>query len=166
MSNFAVTLSTVGVYHAPDISATCAEKTTSLLQRNYDSFHVFWNLKGYHNHQVHYLLTAYALGADPSELQVAFDKNADYQRPSVPLTAGLVPKLYNDRYFKSLIGYDVYFHDYTTFFLEKMEQSGWQNVVNQYLFSRTELAEDLLVRLHAGNVSTLTCNSGSTDETI
>lgn len=151
ISNFTVTPSTVGVYHAPNISAACAEKTASLLQRNYDNFHIFWNLKGYHNHQVHYLLTAYALGADESELQVAFDKNADYQRPLVPLTEGLIQKFHDDRYFKSLIGYDIYFRDYTTFFLEKMELSGWHNVVNEYLFSRTELAEDLLVRLHAGN---------------
>jgi hypothetical protein len=153
MANFPVTLSTAGVFHAEGISEASAVRTSSLLQKNYDSFHVFWNLKGYHNHQVHYLLTAYALGADPSELENAFDKNADYQRPSLPLTEGLVRKLYDERYFKSLLGYDTYFPDYTAFFLERFEQEGWQNIVNQFLFSRSEIAEELLVRLHAGSVS-------------
>ena len=153
MTDFPVTLSTAGIFHTEAISEASAERTSSLLQKNHDCFHVFWNLKGFHNHQVHYLLTAFALGADPGELQNAFDKNADYQRPSLPLTEGLVGKLYNDRYFKSLLGNDTYFHDYTAFFLEKFEQEGWQNVVNQYLFSRSEIAEDLLIRLHAGNFS-------------
>lgn len=158
MANFPVTLSTTGVFHAEGISETSAKKTSSLLQTNYDSFHVFWNLKGYHNHQVHYLLTAYALGADQGELQNAFDKNASYQRPSLPPTEGLVRKLYDERYFKSLLGYDTYFPDYTAFFLQKFRHEGWQSVVNQYLFSRSEIAEDLLVRLHAGNIS-IECNS-------
>ena len=153
MADFPVTIATTGVYHVPDLSVTSAEKTSSLLQHNWNSFHVFWNLKGYHNHQVHYLLTAYALGADPSELQNAFDMNAGYQRPALPRTEGLVRKLYDDRYFTSLLGNEVYFPDYTAFFLKRFEQEGWQNVVNKYLFSRSEIADDLLVRLHAGRIS-------------
>ena len=150
MAEFPVTLSTTGVYHAPAISTTSADKVSSLLQQNHDSFHVFWNFKGYHNHQVHYLLTAYALGADPSQLQTAFDSNANYQRRRLQIDEGLVRKLSNDRYFKSLLGNDTYFNDYTVFFQRKCEEEGWQNVVNQFLFSRSELAEELLVGLFAG----------------
>ena len=150
MSDSPVVLSNTGVYHVPNISISSTEKTSTLLQRNWESFHIFWNLKGYHNHQVHYLLTSFALGASPDELQNAFDKNAGYQRPALPLTEGIVNKLYNDRYFKSLLGNDVYVPDYTSFFLKRFEQEGWQNVVNLYLFSRNDIAEELLVRLHAG----------------
>lgn len=139
------------VFHAESISDASAKKTSFLLQTNYESFHIFWNLKGYHNHQVHYLLTAYALGANEIELQNAFDKNTSYQRPSLPPTEGLGRKLQDERYFQSLLGYDTYFPDYTRFFLQKFNQQGWHSVVNQYLFSRSEIAEDLLVRLHAGN---------------
>ena len=150
MGDFPVTLPTLGVYHAPGISDASSKKTSSLLKQNWERFHIFWNFKGYHNHQVHYLLTAYALGAEPSQLQNAFDKNSGYQRAALPRTEGLVRKLYDDRYFKSLLGNDVYVPDYTSFFLEKFELDGWENVVREYLFSRSEIAEDLLVRLHAG----------------
>ncbi len=150
MADFPITLSTTGVYHVPEISSISAEKTASLLQQNFDSFHVFWNFKGYHNHQVHYLLTAYALGADPSQLQTAFDKNVDYQRQRLPVDEVLVGKLSNQRSFMSLLANDTYFNDYTVFFQRKFEEEGWQKVVNQYLFSRSEVAEELLVGLFAG----------------
>ena len=147
---FPVTLSTTGVYHAPDIPHSSVDKVKSLLLQNHESFHVFWNFKGYHNHQVHYLLTAYALGADPGELQCFFDGNVGYQRERLPIDEGLVRKLSDDRYFKSLMGMDTYFNDYTTFFQRKCEEERWQSVVNKYLFSRSEIAEQLVVGLFAG----------------
>lgn len=153
MAAFPITSSTSAVWHVPDINAMSAEKTSNLLQQNFESFHVFWNFKGYHNHQVHYLLTAYALGANPDEIQTAFDKNVSYQRSRLPLDEGLVQKLSDERYFKSLTGNDTYFNDYTVFFQRKFEQEGWQKVVNQYVFSRSELADDLLVGLFAGEDS-------------
>ena len=150
MTTFPITSSTSAVWHVPEIEPSSAAKTSALLRQNFESFHVFWNFKGYHNHQVHYLLTAYALGANPDEIQTAFDKNVGYQRQRLPVDKGLVEKLSNERYFKSLAGNDTYFSDYTVFFQRKFEQEGWQKVVNHYLFSRSELADDLLVGLFAG----------------
>lgn len=145
-----VTPATGGLYHDPNISAASAAQVTSLLQKNHDSFHVYWNDKGYHNHQVHYLLTAYALGASAPKLQNAFDTNAHYQRPLFPLNEERIRKLANDEYFISLLGCEDYFHDLVAFFERKFEKAGWQMVVQQYLFSRSKLAEELLVRLFAG----------------
>ena len=153
MTDFPITSSTSAVWHVPDIKPISAERTSALLQQNFESFHVFWNFKGYHNHQVHYLLTAYALGAKPDEIQTAFDKNVGYQRPRLPVDEGLVKKLSDERYFKSLKDNDTYFNDYTVFFQRKFERQGWQEVVNHYLFSRSELADDLLVGLFAGEDS-------------
>lgn len=150
MAEFPITLATTGVYHVPKIPTSAVDKVASLLQQNHEDFHVYWNFKGYHNHQVHYLLTAFALGADPGELQTAFDNNSSYQRPRLPLDEELIRKLSDNRYFKSLLGYDAWFNDYTVFFKRKFEQEGWQNVVNEYLFSRSEIAEELLVRLFSG----------------
>ena len=149
MTDFPITLSTTGVWHAPEIKSISAEKTSALLQQNFDSFHILWNFKGYHNHQVHYLLTAYALGANSTELQTAFDKNVVYQRQRLPIDEELIQKFSNERYFKSLMGNDTYFNDYTVFFQRKFEQEGWQKVVNEYIFA-SELAEDLLVGVFAG----------------
>ncbi|EXJ66811.1 uncharacterized protein A1O5_10006 [Cladophialophora psammophila CBS 110553] len=155
MTDFPLTVSTTGVYHVPEVSKDSAERTASLLRANHAAFHVFFNFKGYHNHQVHYLLTAYALGANPAQLQTAFDTNISYQRPRIPVDESIVRKLSNERFFKSLVGNDTYFNDYTAFFQCKFEAEGWQKVVNDYLFSRTELADDLLVRLHAGIIHPL-----------
>jgi len=150
MAEFPITLTTTGVYHVPRIPTPAVDKVASLLQQNHEDFHVYWNFKGYHNHQVHYLLTAFALGPDPGELQTAFDINTGYQRRRLLLDEDLIQKLSYNRYFKALLGYDAWFNDYTVFFKRKFEQDGWQNVVNEYLFSRSEIAEELLVRLFAG----------------
>ena len=149
-STIAVTPGTSGLYHDQNISTTSASKVTSLLQQNHDSFHVFWNDRGFHNHQVHYLLTAYALGADAPKLQNAFDTNAHYQRPLFPLNEERIQKLSDDEYFISSLGCEDYFHDFVAFFERKFEEAGWQTVVQRYLFSRSKTAEDLLVRLFAG----------------
>ena len=115
MAEFPVTLATTGVYHVPDISTSAVDKVASLLQQNHDDFHIYWNFKGYHNHQVHYLLTAFARGADPGELQTAFDINTGYQRQRLPVDEELVRKLSDRTYFKSLIGNHASFNDYTLF---------------------------------------------------
>jgi hypothetical protein len=45
-----------------------------------------------------------------------------------------------------------YFHDYVAFFESEMDKKGWQAVVNEYLFSRDERSDDLLIRMFAGTV--------------
>lgn len=153
MSEINITTSTTGVYHVSNISAESARHATALLSQNHDSFNIFWNHRNYHNHQVHYLLTAYALGATPKQLQVVFDGNTAYQRPMLPIDESLISKLSSTRYFKSLIPYDTgdtWFNDFRTFFERQMQTKSWQAVVNEYLFSRSEIAEELLVGLFAG----------------
>lgn len=150
MADFPPALNNSGVYHVPSMSAASAEKVSSLLQQNHNCFHVFWNFNGYHNHQVHYLLTAYALGADPGQLQCAFDGNRTYQRQRLPIDETVVRKLSKERHFKSMMGNDSYFNDYTVFFQRLIEQEGWRSVVQKYIFSRNEIAEELLVGLFAG----------------
>ena len=153
MDDFPITTSTTGVWHTADISSQSAETASLLLHRNHEEFNIFWNYKTYHNHQVHYLLTAYALGATPTQLQLAFDGNTGYQRPRLPPDEALVGKLSDERYFKSMISSDTgdnWFNDFATFFQRKMKVEPWQKVVNEYLFSRTSIAEELLVGTFAG----------------
>lgn len=148
-----LTPSTTGLFHDKyiDISNESAAAATSLLQKNHDSFHVFWNFKKYHNHQTHYLLTAYALGASPEKLQRAFDSNTHYQRPLFPLNEERIQKLSDDDYFVTLLGNEDYFHDFVAFFERRIAEVGaWQPVVQQYLFSRSKLAEGILGRLFSG----------------
>ena len=55
-------------YNTPDKAKTASE----LLQKNHDSYHMFFNSDGFHNHIAHHLLTAYALAASPEEIQQHF----------------------------------------------------------------------------------------------
>ncbi|KAJ9612977.1 hypothetical protein H2200_002918 [Cladophialophora chaetospira] len=144
-----------GVHHYSDLEDSLAQKVTSLLKENHERFHTYWNFKGYHNHQTHYLLTAYALGADATKLQNAFDTNAHYQRPLKQFDEARVQKLSDDEYFSSLMSQEDYYSDYLEFFKRKFRDEGWQRVVHRYMFSRSQLADEMLVRLFAGLVHPL-----------
>ena len=52
--------------------------------------------------------------------------------------------------FKKHLGDEDYYHDYVVYFQSEMEAKGWQNVINEYLLSGDERANDMLVRLFAG----------------
>lgn len=52
--------------------------------------------------------------------------------------------------FKKFLGKTDYTHDYIEFFHRELEAKGVEAVVQEYLFSRSELAEDMLARLYGG----------------
>ena len=60
------------------------ETVLKLLEENDRTFHIFYNNRGYHNHTVHHVLTAYALGASVATLKTIYEKNTSYQRPKPP----------------------------------------------------------------------------------
>lgn len=141
---------TAGVCHIPNIKVESAKKANQVLQENHDKFHMFYNEDGFHNHIAHHILTLFALGANPSEIQKAFDENQDYQRPHFPIEDKIIKDMADPDNFKKYLGQEKYFHDYVAFFEKEMDARGWQSVVSEYLFSRSSLAEDLLVRMFAG----------------
>lgn len=52
--------------------------------------------------------------------------------------------------FKTYLGKEKYYHDFLVFFQKEIEATGWQNVLNEYLFANDERANDMLCRLYAG----------------
>lgn len=124
MADFPITVSTRGVESVPNLSSASARKCASLLQKNHENYHIFWNFKGFHNHHVHYMLTAWALGADTKQLQESFDSNVGYQRPKLPDDENLVAKLDENRHFESYLGNEAYFPVYTEFFKKKIAEDG------------------------------------------
>lgn len=52
--------------------------------------------------------------------------------------------------FKTYLGEEKYYHDFLVFFQKEMEAKGWQDVLNEYVFSGSERADDMLVRMFAG----------------
>ena len=79
-----------------------------------------------------------------------YQRNASYQRPQLPVEERTVTDMADPDYFKKYMGQDKYYHDYVVFFQKEMEKKGWENVLNEYLFSGTEHADGLLSQVFAG----------------
>lgn len=145
---------TAGVYHAPDITVASSKAGSQLLQENHEKFHMYFNRSGFHNHLAHHLLTIYALGATPGELQTAFDNNKTYQRPQFTVDKVNVQDMADPAQFKRFLGQEKYFHDFEMFFRKEMDEKGWETVLSEQVFARTEHAERMLSRMFAGMVLT------------
>ncbi|KIW68530.1 hypothetical protein PV04_04469 [Phialophora macrospora] len=139
-----------GVYHVPDISAEAGTVGSQLLQENHDKYHMYFNTSGFHNHIAHHLLTIYALGASPEEIKKAFDFNHTYQRQQFPVKERNVESMDDPEEFKKFLGKEQYFHDFEVFFRKQIEEKGWEQVLNEHVFARTEHAERILDRMFAG----------------
>jgi hypothetical protein len=137
-------------YFVKDLKAESAKKTTDLLQVNHEKHHIFFNKSGFHNHIAHHLLTLFALGATPEEIQQGYDTNVSYQRPPEPLKDSIVNDMHKPDRFKTYLGKEQYYHDFLIFFQKEIEEKTWQKVLDEYLFARDERANDLLARLYAG----------------
>lgn len=145
-----LTLGEWPVYYRPGILQESSNTVSELLQKNHDTHHIFFNSSGFHNHISHHLLTIWALRAEPGEIQKAYNDNVGYQRPLKPLDGAILTELHNLEKFSSCLGKEKYYHDFMVFFQEEMARSGWQEVVNRYLFAGDEVADDMLARVFAG----------------
>ena len=135
------------LFENPEGSLEAANK---LLQKNHDELHIFWRDINGHNHMAHALLTHFALGASPSELQRAFDDNIKVQRPAPKVDEGVVQELADpEKFFKYLSQTDQY-SNYLAFFEREIEKKGWREVLQEYCFSGTRNADQLLALLYEG----------------
>lgn len=64
--------------------------------------------------------------------------------------ASEVSQMHDPEHFKGFLGNERYYHDFLKFFQDEMEEKGWENVLNEYLFAADERADDMLARLFAG----------------
>lgn len=150
-TKFDITTSNAGVYKGPQLHQATADLLNDLLQKNQLSHHVYFSeTGGFHNHTCHHLLAAYALGATPEELQFAYDSMEGVQRARLPIDQRRVEEMHTEGGFKSMLGDGDQFQNYLAFFWQKLEKDGWRNALNEYLFSGSEIAEELFVRLYAG----------------
>nr|POE51515.1 oxidoreductase afly [Quercus suber] len=137
-------------YHRTGISAETSRKASTLLQENHDQHHIFFNQSGFHDHIAHHLLTLWALRASPQDIQRGYDTNKTYQRPMQPLDSARVVDMRDPKKFKEYLGNEKYYQDFLAFFKAEMESSSWQEVLQNYVFSGDERADDMLVRMFAG----------------
>ncbi|GES65729.1 hypA-like protein [Aspergillus terreus] len=146
--------SDTGVYSF-GVREDSARVASELLQKNMEKHHIYFNDRGFHNHIVHHLLSIYALGATPAQLQDAYDRNKTYQRPAMPTDEKVVESLRNDASFEECLGKEENYPNFLAFFQRKINEKGVESVLNKYLFSGTGLAEQMFVRLFEGLIHPL-----------
>ncbi|KAL4806396.1 hypothetical protein BDV18DRAFT_160464 [Aspergillus unguis] len=132
------------------ITAEGAKRASEVLQEDLEKHHVFFNNSGFHNHIVHHILTIYALGASPSEIQHAYDRNKSYQRSPMPTDEDVVASLHDKESFKKELGREKNYPNFLEFFQREIDAKGFENVLNEYLFKEDENAESMFARLFGG----------------
>jgi hypothetical protein len=111
---------------------------------------MFFNTSGFHNHIVHHILSLYGLGAPASVLEKQYKENVAYQLKPKPVNEKNVQAMRDPEQFKKFLGKRKHVHDFIVFFQREMEAKGLEVVLQEYLFSKTEIADDMLVRMFAG----------------
>ncbi|POS73081.1 hypothetical protein DHEL01_v208524 [Diaporthe helianthi] len=134
----------------PSVTAESLDITNRLLQKNHDELHIFFRDMNGHNHLVHNLFTRLSLGATPDQLQTAYDDDAPLQREIPPLDEKVVERLANDDYFAERITKITHYNNFRVFFEQQIDKKGWQQVVNDYVFSKSPIAEAILPLMYDG----------------
>jgi len=111
---------------------------------------MFFNSEGFHNHIAHHLLTTYALDASTKDLQHHFESNESYQRALDSYDEATVAKMQDPAAFIELLGDEKQYKNFLQFFRNEIENSGWQAVVNKFVFSKDEVATKMLPLVFAG----------------
>jgi SAM-dependent methyltransferase len=126
------------------------EMCNHLLQKNHDTFHIFWRDANGHNHMSHSILTTFALGGSPAELQRAYDDGLPIQRPMPDPNAQAIKRFSDDKNIYEAFGQIGEYTNVLLFFEQEINRSGWKAVVSKYCFSRSKLADIILSRMYEG----------------
>lgn len=130
--------------------ATASTEVSRLMQKNRDDHHVFFNDFGFHDHIAHHMLSLWALGASPKQMQYHYDRNSTYQRsPELGTNKTSDEVATVDGFMKSL-GKHGQYSKFLAFFGSEIASKGVESVVDEYLFGDNERAKALFSRLFAG----------------
>ncbi|KAL2851188.1 hypothetical protein BJY01DRAFT_209318 [Aspergillus pseudoustus] len=127
-----------------------ARAASEVLQEDLEKHHVFFNNMGFHNHIVHHILTLYALGASPADIQAAYDRNKTYQRRTMPVNEKVVQSLSEKSEYREALGKEKNYPNFLKFFQREIELKGTDAVLNEYVFAQDDNAESMMARLFGG----------------
>ena len=99
---------------------------------------------------MHHLLTLYGLGASTAAIEKQYKDNVSYQRPIGDVDENIVKEMADPECFKKYLGDDRQYCNFLEYWRREIDSKGWENVVNENLFARTERADNMLTRLFAG----------------
>ncbi|KAH8703361.1 hypothetical protein BGW36DRAFT_286887 [Talaromyces proteolyticus] len=140
----------VGLFKAAEITPGVLEECNVLLEKNHEAYHIFYRDPAFHNHMVHSLLTCLTLGASTQELQDRYNDLVPIQRAIPEIDESLLAKLGDAEVFYDTIGQIHQYHTFLEFFKEAIATKGYRQVVLDYLFSHTKVADRMLVQIVEG----------------
>jgi hypothetical protein len=140
----------LGIVRLADMQPGSLEECNRLVQKNHEIFHMFFRDTAGHNHIVHSLLTILALGAGPQELQDRYDDGVPIQRAMPEIDNELLEKLDDEAVFFEALGTVARYHTFLEYFKRKMATRDWKDVVQEYVFARTRVADAMLARMYEG----------------
>ncbi|KAJ5908561.1 hypothetical protein N7495_001243 [Penicillium taxi] len=143
-----------GIYSS-GVREDTAEFTSKILQEDMEKHHVFFNDLGFHNHILHHLLSLYALGASPDDIQAAYKRNQSYQIPVRKTDKNIVEAMHEKSEFLKFCGNEKHYANFLAFFQQEIGAKGVDEVVNEYLFTDDERSESMLCRLFGGLIHPL-----------
>jgi len=140
----------LGLIKGAKIPSGSLEECNRLLQKNHEKFHMFFRDTAGHNHIVHSLLSILSLGASPQELQDRYDDGIGIQRKIPEIDHALLEKLSDSETLYNSIGKIDQYHTFLEFFEREIAAKGWKEVVQEYVFARTKVADTMLARMYEG----------------
>jgi hypothetical protein len=147
-SRIALSLENVGILGDAAVLSQSLQEANRLLQVNHDKWHIFFRDVTGHNHIAHSILTCLALGAEPSDIQRAYDDSEVTQRAIPEVDHTILEQLRDDEKLGEMIGTCNLYTTFLVFFQGEIDKHGWKQVVTKYVFSRTPLAEKMLVKMY------------------
>ena len=140
----------VGILGDADVSSESLREANRLLQMNHDKWHIFFREMTGHNHIVHSILSNLALGAKPNDIQRAYDDGVVIQRAIPEVDDEIADQLHDYEKLDDLVGNSNLYSTFLAFFQGEIDKHGWKQVVTNFVFSRTPLAEKMLVKMYEG----------------
>lgn len=93
------------------------------------------------------MLSLYALGATPEEIQKTYDREAGYQRRRFPIDENIVKAMADNTKFKNYLGLQPQYSNFLLYFQREIETKGVKETLEKHLFANTEHAARMLPRL-------------------
>ncbi|GAM43183.1 hypothetical protein TCE0_047f17782 [Talaromyces pinophilus] len=140
----------LGIVRGRPSSAGAVKECNRLLHKNHETYHMFFREIAGMNHISHSLLTCFALGADIQELRDRYQDEAAAQRPMPPLNDELWEKLEDPKVFLQNMYVKKEYNTFLHFFERRIAATGWRNVVHEFIFSRSQVAERMLSSMFDG----------------
>ncbi|KAH8654398.1 hypothetical protein BGZ61DRAFT_373557 [Ilyonectria robusta] len=137
----------LGTFHKGGYNEAAAKKLGELLQQNIEKWHIIY--MGFrHNHIVHCLFSAYALGATAEELQVIYDREESYQAARYPVNERDVKAMADKVKFRTYVGQQPHYSSFLLFFQREIERKGVKATLEEHLFAGDDYANEFLTRFY------------------